>query len=270
MAIQPVEEIWVTLATECHNFRSLSAARCARSGRIYARKGNVPPKVAFRIALPRLLILLGFRTILAICPANVGERPYQDCQILLRSVRQFCKPLVLIYADMRWTYANFLGPLLITVQGARCPAASHDRARDQWSAQIVHTDVTQRLQLAWAKIAFVGSQGQSGLRDTGANVIAVSENVKNWTFRLSKDSKVLLNDRESNLAEVVRHTPRSLHRQNQDDCDGCSLHPQISTVTTESRSADFSASEDPPRCYPLGGRMNDSQWSEAFSQCSWF
>lgn len=34
------------------------------------------------------------------------------------------------------------------------------------------------------------------------NEFVVSENVKNWTFQLAKDGKVLINDREAKLAEM--------------------------------------------------------------------
>jgi hypothetical protein len=34
------------------------------------------------------------------------------------------------------------------------------------------------------------------------NELVVSENVKNWTFRLARDAKVIINDQESKLADV--------------------------------------------------------------------
>jgi hypothetical protein len=74
----------------------------------------------------------------------------------------------------------------------------------QWSVTAtVHTDRLSALDhSASAQELLLDVKGKVVSVDPEKNVIVVSENVKNWTFRLAKNSKVLLNDRESNLAQL--------------------------------------------------------------------
>jgi hypothetical protein len=122
---------------------------------------------------------------------------------------------------------TFLVLLLITVVFAAGASVifgvvsfTTNSAPDQWSATVtVHTDkLPSVFNSASAEDRFVDLKGKVVSVDTEKNVIVVSENVKNWTFRLAKDSKVLLNDRESNLAEVKAGDDAtvSFNRQNQD------------------------------------------------------
>jgi hypothetical protein len=78
------------------------------------------------------------------------------------------------------------------------------RASDGWSATVlVHTN----------KIPFTNEvePNDNNLIDIKGKITAVnpekkqlvvSENVKNWTFRVSQDAKVILNDQDSSLADL--------------------------------------------------------------------